>query len=161
MNPFAHLPEKTFDLLNRWSHIKNLEVLILELDNMSENEKTSIKNTLTLILCNFDFYFTADLFLKNKCQLGHFDKKPTLIKCLKNILKSLENIKFRKLFDLPKFFIKTYKLIIIGFIENLTAQNQVEIDYKQLSDALNTLKDTFIIYEKFCANFTNHLKSKF
>ena len=169
MNPFSHLPEQTFDILTRWSYIQNLEVLIQEISNMSPAEKTAIKNSLTLILCNFNFYFSslkmefarADLFLKNKCKLGQFDKTITLTKTLKSITKSLDNLKFRKHYDLPKYFIKTYKNILLDYAEALNSRKLEEKEFQQLSSALDTLKETFINYEKFCANFTCHLKSQF
>ena len=73
MNKFSHLPENVFDLLNRWSYLHNLEVLILEMSNMSDGEKTSVNQSLTLITCNFNAYFStlklefarAELFIEN------------------------------------------------------------------------------------------------
>ena len=167
MNPFSHVPEDVFEILNRWSYIHNLEVLILEMSNLTEIEKRAFKESITLILCNFEVFFAtlkmefarAELFINHKGQLGKFCKIDSLIKSLKTITKGLENLKFRNLFDLPKFFIKTYKKILIDFIEDLGSRQIQDTEFNQLSDALKTIKDTFIDYEKFCANFTCHLQN--
>ena len=169
MNPFAHLNAPTFELLNTWSHIKNLEVLILEMSNMSDSDKNTIKKSLTLILCNFDNYFSSlkvefaklDAFIECKFKQGAFDKRLPSSKSLRSIVKGIENIKFRSLFDLPKFFIKTYNQILLEYADKLEKGNTLENELSKFKEALTQVRDIFISYEKFCVNFTCHLNAQF